>query len=299
MPKRFQVVITDLVTGNPEPEIRILGDLADVRVVAATTEEDLAGKIEDADAVMIYHTMILSRRTIERLRHCKLIVRCGVGYDNIDHVFARSCGIPVANVPDYGTEEVADAALGMALSLMRGIGFLNARLRDQQGEWTWRQVAPLHRLRGRVFGIVGLGRIGTAVAVRAKALRMDVAFFDPYKPDGYDRSLGIRRVETLPDLLGHAHVVSLHCPLTKETEKLINAVALDKMPRGSYLVNTARGAVVDTAALVAALNEGRLGGAAIDVYETEPLPADDPLLSCVQVILTPHNADQTPEGMEL
>ena len=306
MPKPFQVVVTDLVPGNPEPEIRILGDLADVRVVAASTEEDLAGKIEDADAIMIYHTMILSRRTIERLRHCKLIVRCGVGYDNLDHVFARSCGIPVANVPDYGTEEVADTALGMALSLMRGIGFLNARLRDQQGEWIWRQVAPLHRLRGRVFGIVGLGRIGTAVAVRARALGMDVAFHDPYKTDGYDRSLGIRRLETLAELLGQAHVISLHCPLTSETERLINAAALAKMQPGSYLVNTARGAVVDTSAIPDAIASGRLAGAAIDVLPQEPPARDDPLVLAwhnpehpahYRVILNPHTAFYSEEGL--
>jgi D-3-phosphoglycerate dehydrogenase/C-terminal binding protein len=306
MPKRFQVVITDLVTGDPEPECRILGDIADVRVVAASTEEDLTSKIEDADAVMIYHTMILSRRTIERLKHCKLIVRCGVGYDNIDHVFARSCGIPVANVPDYGTEEVADTALGMALSLMRGIGFLNARLRDRQGEWTWRQVAPLHRLRGLVFGIVGLGRIGTAVAVRAKALRMDVVFFDPYKPDGYDRSLGIRRVETLAELLGQAHVISLHCPLTSETARLINAAALVQMPQGSFLVNTARGAVVDTAAIPDAIASGRLAGAAIDVLPLEPPLDNDPLVLAwrnpehaahYRVILNPHTAFYSEEGL--
>jgi D-3-phosphoglycerate dehydrogenase/C-terminal binding protein len=306
MPKRFQVVITDLVTGNPEPEIQILGDLADIRVVAASTEDDLAGKIEDADAIMIYHTMILSRRTIERLKQCKLIVRCGVGYDNVDHVFARSCGIPVANVPDYGTEEVADTAIGMALSLMRGIGFLNARLRDQQGEWTWRQVAPLNRLRARVFGIVGLGRIGTAVAVRAKALGMNVAFYDPYKTDGYDRSLGIRRVETLPGLLEQAHVVSLHCPLTKETEKLINATALDKMPRGSYLVNTARGAVVDTSAIPEAIASGQLAGAAIDVLPLEPPLENDPLVLAwrnpdhpahYRVLLNPHTAFYSEEGL--
>jgi len=306
MNKRFQVVVTDLVTGNPEPECRILGDLADVRVVAATTEDELAGKIEDADAVMIYHTMILTRRTIERLRHCKLIIRCGVGYDNIDHLFARSCGISVANVPDYGTEEVADAALGMALCLMRGIAFLNGRLRDGKGPWTWRQVAPLHRLRERVFGIVGLGRIGSAVAVRAKALGMEVVFCDPYKPDGYDRALGIRRLETLAELLGQAHVVSLHCPLTSETDRLINAAALEKMPQRSYLVNTARGAIVDTAAIPNAIASGGLAGAAIDVLPLEPPLEDDPLVLAWRnpehpahnrVILNPHTAFYSEEGL--
>jgi D-3-phosphoglycerate dehydrogenase/C-terminal binding protein len=229
-----------------------------------------------------------------------------VGYDNVDHVFARSCGIPVANVPDYGTEEVADTALGMALSLMRGIGFLNGRLRDRQGEWTWRQVAPLHRLRGRVFGIVGLGRIGSAVAVRAKALGMDVAFYDPYKTDGYDRSLGIRRVETLPELLGKAHVISLHCPLTGETERLINAAALARMQPGSFLVNTARGAVVDTSAIPDAIASGRLAGAAIDVLPQEPPAEDDPLVLAwrnpehpahYRVLLNPHTAFYSEEGL--
>jgi len=306
MNKRFQVVVTDLVPSNLEAECRILVDIADVRMVAATTEDDLAGKVEDADAVMIYHTMILSRRTIERLKNCKLIIRCGVGYDNIDHVFARSCGIPVANVPDYGTEEVADTALGMALCLMRGIGFLNVRLRNQQGPWTWRQVAPLHRLRERVFGIVGLGRIGTAVAVRAKALGMAVAFYDPYKPDGYERALGIRPLETLAELLGQAHLVSLHCPLTSETDRLINAAALEQMPQGSFLVNTARGAIVDTTAIPNAIASGRLAGAAIDVLPSEPPLEDDPLLLAwrnpehpahYRVILNPHTAFYSEEGL--
>jgi C-terminal binding protein len=306
MPHRQKVIVTDLVTGNLEPECRILGDIADVSAVSAKNEDDLVGRVEDADALMVYHTMIVSQKIIERLTRCKLIVRCGVGYDNVDHVFARKRGIPVGNVPDYGTEEVADSALGMALSLMRGIGFLNTTLRDRQGPWSWRQAAPLRRLRGRVFAIVGLGRIGTAVAVRAKVFGMDVAFYDPYKPDGHDKALGIRRVETLFDLLGQAHVVSMHCPLTRETEKLIDAAALEQMPRGSYLVNTARGAVVDTSAVAPAIASGRLAGAAIDVLPQEPPGDDDPLIVAWRnpehaahhrLILNPHTAFYSEEGL--
>ncbi len=306
MSHRHKVIVTDLVTGNLEPERRILGDLAEVVAISARTEDDLIGRIEDAHALMVYHTMIVSRRVIERLKHCKLIVRCGVGFDNVDHAFARKCGIPVGNVPDYGTEEVADSALGMALSLMRGIAFLNTTLRDRQGAWSWKLVAPLHRLRGRTFGIVGLGRIGTAVALRAKAFGMDVAFYDPYKPDGYDKALGIRRVEALFDLLRQVHVVSLHCPLTTETEKLINAAALQEMPHGSYLVNTSRGAVVDTAAIAPALASGRLAGAAIDVLPNEPPHDDDPLIVAWRtpehpahhrLILNPHTAFYSEEGL--
>src|SRR5262249_37192360 len=157
----------------------------------ANAEADLRGKIEDADAVMMYHNIVISKDTIARLTQCKIIVRCGVGYDNIDHQFARTRGIPVANVPDYGTEEVADSAIAMTRALARGINFFNRRLQRQPAAWSYMQGAPILRLRGRVFGIIGLGRIGTATALRAKALGMDVAFYDPYKPDGYDKALGV------------------------------------------------------------------------------------------------------------
>ena len=150
----------------------------------------------------------------EQLNGCKLTIRCGVGCDNVDHAYARRRGIPVANVPDYGTEEVADSAVGLMLALTRGISYLNSRLRAEFEPWFYTQVTPLGRLRGRVFAIVGLGRIGTATAVRAKAMGMDVAFYDPYKDDGYDKALGVRRVEEIDELLAEAFVLSLHCPLT-------------------------------------------------------------------------------------
>src|SRR5438067_7075524 len=137
------------------------------------------------------------------------------------------------------------------------------------------QGAPVRPLRGRVFGIIGLGRIGTAAAVRAKALGMDVAFFDPYKPDGYDKSLGIRRVETLAELLKQAFVLSVHCPRTAVTTKLIGAKEIAQMPLGSFLINTARGAIVDTSAIPEALASGRLAGAGIDVLLEEPAGVDE------------------------
>jgi D-3-phosphoglycerate dehydrogenase/C-terminal binding protein len=229
-----------------------------------------------------------------------------VGYDNVDHLHARERGIPVANVPDYGTEEVADSAVGLMLALTRGIAFLNNRLQRGEGGWAYMQAAPLHRLRGRVFAVVGLGRIGTATALRARALGMDVAFYDPYKQDGYDKALGIRRVEKLEDLLAQAFVVSVHCPLTPETRNLIDARAIELSPRGSYLVNTARGAIVDAAAIPQAIRSGRLAGAAIDVLPQEPPPQDHPLLVAWRdkkdpchdrVILNPHAAFYAEEGL--
>jgi len=306
MGERPQVVITDFITDAMEPERRVLGELAEVTAIGAHTEEELAGKVERADAIIVYHELAVSRPTIERLERCKLIVRGGVGFDNVDGPAARERGIPLATVPDYGSEEVADSAIAMALSLMRGVHFLNSRLKAGQGEWLYRQVVPLTRLRGRVFGVVGLGRIGTATALRAKALGMDVVFYDPYKPDGYDKAVGIRRVETLGELLGQSLVVSMHCPLTDETHHMIDAAAVARMPQGSYLVNTSRGGVVDVRSLPDAIASGQLAGAAIDVLEHEPPPPDDPLLSAWRdpehpahhrLIVNPHSAFYSEEGL--
>lgn len=304
MPK---VVITDFLTAAPDVESRVLAGVADVEAINARSEDDLLGRVEDADAIMMYHTVTISRRLIERLTQCRLIVRCGVGFDNVDFACARERGIPVANVPDYGTEEVADSAIGLMLALTRGIVLLNGLLRDPSVTWTHLHAAPLTRLRGRRLAIVGLGRIGTATARRGMALGMDVAFLDPYKPDGYDKALGVRRCESLEELLEAAYVVSLHCPLTAETRHLINARTLALLPMGSYLVNTARGAVVDTAAVPDAIASGRLAGAGIDVLEREPAATDDALVRAWRdpshpahhrVILNPHVAFYSEQGLE-
>lgn len=306
MSQRFKVVVTDFVTEPLEDERRILGDLADVTAPDAHDEGELTGLIEDADAVMLYHNLSLSARTIDRLTRCKLIVRCGVGFDNVDRERARQRGIPVANIPDYGTEDVADSAIGMMLAMTRGIHTLDLRLRAGRGPWMYTQVAPLRRLRGRTFGIIGLGRIGGATALRAKALGMDVVFYDPLVPDGRDKSLGVRRAETLDELLAQSFVVSPHCPLTPETQHIVNARALSNMPAGSYLVNTSRGGVVDVLAVLDALSSGHLAGAAIDVLETEPPQDGHPFIRAWQdpqhpahdrLILNPHAAFYTEEGL--
>jgi C-terminal binding protein len=305
MTKRFRVVVADFIT-DLKPEQAILNDIADLVALDAASENDMVGKIEDADAIMMYHNASLSRDSIARLRNCKLIVRCGVGYDNVDFKFARERGIPVGNVPDYGTEEVADSAIGMMLALARGINFFNNRLQRRLGPWTHIEGAPLFRLRGRVFAVIGLGRIGSAAAIRAKAIGMDVAFYDPYKPDGYEKAMGLRRVEKLDDLFTQVHVLSVHCPLTPETRHTVDARALALMPSGSYLVNTARGATVDATAIPAAIRSGKLAGAAIDVLPQEPPPSDHPLLMAWRdpsdpchdrVIINPHSAFYSEEGL--
>ena len=306
MGAQLLVVITDFLHDELQLERRILGETAAVTALGAHDEDELVGRIEQADALIVYHEVAVRRKTIARLEKCKLIVRGGVGVDNVDVEFARQRGIPVANVPDYGSEEVADTAIGMTLALARGVHFFNSRLRAAKGVWSYEQVVPLARLRGSVFGVVGLGRIGTAVALRVKALGMGVVFYDPYKPDGYDRALGVRRAETLEELLSQSLVVSLHCPLTDETRQMIDAAAIARMPRASYLVNTARGGVVDTRALPEAIASGQLAGAGIDVLEQEPPPEDDPLLVAWRdpnhaahhrLILNPHAAFYSEEGL--
>jgi C-terminal binding protein len=304
MSDTFKVVITDFITGDLEPERRILSDLAEVVALNAGSEAELRGQVEEADAIVLYHCVSMTETTLAQLQRCKLIVRAGVGIDNVDYRYARTRGIPVVNIPDYGSEDVADTAIGMMLALVRGIHFLNSRLREGMGEWSYRQVAPLNRLRNRTMGIVGLGRIGTATALRAKALGMDTVFYDPFKPDGYEKALGIRRVETLQSLLGQANVVSLHCPLTDANHHMIDAKALEYLPMGSYLINTARGGLVETAAIADAIANGRLAGAAFDVLEQEP-PLDDKLVRAWQdprhpayhqVIINPHAAFYSEEG---
>lgn len=301
-----KVIITDFLNDDLAPEREIFGDLADVVSLNAFSEDELVGRIDDADAVLLYHYLGLSGKTINLLNKCRIIVRCGVGYDNVDGAAARAQGIPVCNVPDYGTADVADSAIGMMLSLTRGIHFLNSRLRRREGEWAHDQAAPLYRLHGRTFGIIGMGRIGTATALRAKAIGMDVVYYDPYAPQGRDKSLGIRCVETLEELLEQSFVVSPHCYLSPETNHIINAKTIARMPKGSYLVNTSRGGVVDVVAVLEALENEHLAGAAIDVLETEPPLDDHPVIEAWRdpshpahdrLILNPHSAFYCEEGL--
>ena len=299
-----KVVITDLVADELTPEREVLEGVACLEALDARQEEELLGRIEDADAVIVYR-LDLSRRTIERLEHCRIIVRGGVGHDRIDGLFARERGIPVANVPDYCTEEVADSALGLMLALTRGLSSMNSQLQASAVPWSYVEAGPLRRLRGRALGIVGLGRIGTATALRAKSLGMEVAYYDPYRPLGFDKALGLRRMATLEELVRSSWILSLHCPLTPETRGMIDARMLSLLPHGAYLVNTARGALLDTAAIPAAVASGRLAGVGLDVLEHEPPAEDDPLVhswrnpqhpAYWRVVLTPHSAFYSEES---
>jgi phosphoglycerate dehydrogenase-like enzyme len=225
--------------------------------------------------------------SIDSLSRCQAIIRCGVGYDNVDLQAAGRNGIVVCNVPDYGTEEVADHALMLLLAIARRLRACDTAIRG--GRWEVSDAFGAPRLRGQTLGLVGLGRIGTAMARRGQVLGMRVLFYDPHLPDGIDKALGIERVYTLDELLAQSRFLSLHCPLTPRTHHLLNARTLALLPHGAYVVNTARGGVIDSDALLAALDSGQVAFAGLDVVEREPLD-HEALRKHPQVLWTPHTA---------
>ena len=198
---------------------------------------------------------------IARIPNCRVIVRAGVGFDQIDLEAAGRAGIPVCNTPDYGTSEVADHAIALTLALTRGIVSYHEHLVADPIQGFNSALAPLvRRSRGRTFGVVGFGRIGTATALRAKAFGFRVVGFDPYVSAGTEIALGIERVGALEALLDAADIVSLHCPLTAETKGMIGAEAFRRMKPNAILINTARGEIVDVSAMIAAIRAGRNRG---------------------------------------
>ena len=244
---------------------------------------------------------------LAKLDRCRIYVKPAVGFDDVDVAAWGARGIPVCNTPDYGTREVADHAMALMLTLTRSIAFHDESLR-QDAKANWRPALnPFgQRLADCTFGIVGLGRIGTAVALRAKAFDMDVVFHDPYKPSGSELSLGIRRADSLAELLGQCDIVSIHAPLNAETRDLIGAEALAAAKPGLILVNTARGPIVDIDALFEAMKRGAVLAAGLDVLPEEPANPAKPLIAAWlagedwirhRVVVTPHSAFYTPQSL--
>ncbi len=240
--------------------------------------------------------------------NCKIFVTPKVGYDNIDLQAWAKRGIPVCNVPDYGTREVADHAMALYLSFIRGITYHTRELKKAPAD-NWKPISYKRskRLSDSTFGIVGIGRIGMATALRAKAFEMDVCFYDPYVENGRDKALGIRRVDSLQALFAQCDVVSLHLPLNKSTEKIINAEILSHSKPSLVLLNTARGPVIDLDGLYEAMKNNVIQAAALDVLPEEaPVNKDHPLLKAWsnneewidhRLLLTPHSAFYSEESI--
>lgn len=307
MASNFKVLVTDFITEPLDIEREVLGDLATIEALNALSTEDLAAKLSDADALIVYHFAKVTREMIAGMPSLKLIARGGAGFDNVDWRAARELGIDVTNVPDYGTEDVADTAIALTLSIARGTHRLSHLCQIGTEHWTYEKVVPLHRIRGQVFGVIGCGNIGSAAALRAKAMGFDVVFFDPHLADGKDKALGIRRAETFEELCRQSNVLSCHCELNDATRHIVNRQAIDWLPGGSILVNTARGGVVDPAAVLYGLESGKLMGAGLDVLEKEPPHDDDPLIQAWRnpnhpafdrLIITPHAAFYSQQGLE-
>jgi phosphoglycerate dehydrogenase-like enzyme len=272
----------------------VLDGTAEVRTIALDFNDPLPEAALAADVLLLWHNIPVGPDVIARLKNCRALIRNGVGYDSVDTAAAAARGIPVCNVPDYGTEEVADHALALALALYRQLFPLDAEAKRLG--WKINVSAKMRRLRGQVFGIIGLGRIGTATALRAKAFGFRVVFFDPHLANGADKALGIERAASLDDLLRRADVVSVHCPLSAETRGMIGTREIGLMKPAAFLVNTARGDIVQKAPVFAALRAGRLGGAGLDVVENEPLRTAEEA-AAPNLIVTCHAAFCSPEGM--
>jgi D-3-phosphoglycerate dehydrogenase len=266
----------------------------ELRMAKSASADDILEVARDADAVLVTYAK-LPGELLQELKRCKAIGRFGLGVDNIDIPAAARLGIVVTYVPDYCLREVSDHAMALLLALARKIPFSNRLV--QSGRWEVPPIVPLRRLEGQVLGLIGFGNIPQTLAPKAKAFGFKIITHDPYVAPEVTTALGVENT-SFEDLLARSDFVSVHAPLLPATRGLINAAAFARMKKGAYLVNTARGPLVDEAALVAALDSGHLGGAALDVVAVEPLPQDSPLLGRDNVIVTPHTAFYSVEALE-
>ncbi len=281
---KHKVVVTDMVGPTLDPERQVLGDIAELVVAPGRSSQDVLAAAADADAILNTYTK-LPGTVLRALPRCRIVARYGIGVDTVEIPAATELGILVTNVPDYCIDEVSDHALALILTLTRKVLLSTAAVKA--GTWDVKVAMPIQRHRGRTLGLVGFGKIPRALAPKAQALGFQVIAADPYVPADVGASLGVRIVD-FEMLLRAADVISVHAPLTEETRGLFGDREFGQMKPGAILVNTSRGPLVQTAALVRALEAGRLGGAGLDVLETEPPGPDNPLLRLPNVALTPH-----------
>lgn len=304
----FKILITDKHGWDSNKlEKDFLG--ADCEVLQFDKTEEVTDAAWAAcDGVVTYRGSRLVTQNMDKMKAVKIIVRGGVGFDGLDLKAFGSRGIPVCNVPDYGTTDVADHAISLLMALRRGLTIYEVHMRENAHDH-WHAVPNpcIRRLRGQSFGVLGLDRIGLAAARRAKALDMEVGFYDPHLPDGADLAHGFRRFEHLEEFFEHSDNISVHTPFTEQTHHIVNADMLSRMKEHAVLVNTSRGPTVDVDALYHALHENMIAGAALDVWPTEPPQTDHPLIQAFakretwltgRFMLTPHAAFYTPEGVE-
>ncbi|VDN07785.1 unnamed protein product [Thelazia callipaeda] len=276
-------------------EMPILKDIATVAFCDAQSTQEIHEKVlNEAVAALMWHSITLEREDLEKFKALRVVVRIGTGTDNIDVKAATDLGIAVCNTPGDCVEEVADTTISLILNMYRKTFWLAKAISDGKkvnGVEQLRELASgSTRIRDDTLGIIGLGRVGIAVALRAKAFGFKICFFDPHLPEGIDRSLGIERCYNLDDILFKSDCLTLHCPLTDETRHMINDVTIKQMRSGAFIVNTSRGGLIQESALSEALKSGHIKAAALDVHEHEPFdPLSMGLLAASpNVIHTPH-----------
>ena len=288
------IAVTDTVFPSLDPAKAALARLNPTyRMSKSVNAEDIIAVAKDADAILVTYAK-LTRDVLMQLTRCRAIGRFGLGVDNIDLPTAKEKGIAVNYVPDYCIREVSDHAIALLLALIRKIPLSNKLV--QSGRWEMPAVVPIRRIEGTVLGLIGFGHIPRLVAPKAQAFGMKVIAYDPFaKPDAF-KAAAVESVD-LDTLLKTSDYVSVHAPLLQATRGMLNAAAFGEMKKGAYIVNTARGPLIDEPALVAALDSGQVGGAGLDVVATEPLAKDSPLLGRDNVIVSPHTAFYSIEAL--
>jgi D-3-phosphoglycerate dehydrogenase / 2-oxoglutarate reductase len=299
---RFKVVITDYDYGDNDIERAILDPVgADLVALQAKSEDDLLEHAADCDGIMNQYARV-GARTIAAMRRCKVIARYGIGVDIVDVDAATARNIQVTNVRDYCTEEVADHAVALWLTLARKLPQYDRA--THAGIWHWRSGQPVHRLRGRTMGIVSFGKIGQAIAARARAFGVAILAYDPYVSEAFVRDCGVEPVGK-DELLSRSHFIMMQVPMTAETRHFLGPREFARMQPGVIIVNTGRGPTIDNRALYEAMKSGRVAGAGLDDPEEEPAkraqwtPKDNPLFSLPDVIVTPHSAYYSEESIRL
>jgi D-3-phosphoglycerate dehydrogenase len=294
MPRTI-IAITDSPFHSLDPAKAALAPLdPEYRMAKSSSVDDILAVARDADAILVTYAK-LPGELLRQLTRCRAIGRFGLGVDNIDLPAAKALGIAVNYVPDYCLREVSDHAMALLLALTRKVTFANKLV--QSGRWEVPPIVPLRRLEGQVLGLVGFGNIPRTLAPKAKAFGLKVLTHDPYVAKDALAVAGVEGV-SFDDLLARSDFISVHAPLSPATRGMMNAGAFAKMKKGAFLINTARGPLIDEAALIAALDSGHLGGAALDVVTEEPLAKDSGLLGRDNVILTPHTAFYSVEALE-
>ncbi len=292
--ERFSVVLTDYEWPDLSIEHGLFTPLGiEFTASHCNDEKEVTAVAESADAVISEYAP-LSEKVIRSLRRCKVISMNAAGFDNIDVDAATDAGILLVNCPDYCFEEVADHTMAMILSCARGIFQYDRRIRDRI--WDFKSAGPRERVRDSVLGLLGFGRVAQAVAARAKAFGMKVLAFDPFIKDDVLKSKGVHPA-TMREIFSAADYLSVHVPLSKDTQKLVTAEELSLMKASAFVLNLSRGSVVDEKALYEAVKTGIVRGAALDVLEKEPPEFDNPLLSLDNVLITPHAAFYSEDAM--